>query len=131
MVFTGDLGWLDEKGRLSLIGRADDVIVTGGEKVHPVEVESVLASHPAIADVAVVGVADNVYGAMVEAYVVLDDDATEADLDDVRALARTRLGPRHRPRTYVVVDALPRSESGKLRRRALVDPETGDDPEWL
>lgn len=131
MVFTGDLGWLDEKGRLSLVGRADDVIVTGGEKIHPVEVEQVLATHPAIADIAVVGRPDSVYGATVEAFVVLAPDADEDDLADVRALAQARLGPRHRPRTYEVVDALPHTESGKLRRRALVDPSAADEPEWL
>lgn len=131
MVFTGDLGRLDDKGRLSLIGRADDVIVTAGEKVHPVEVEQVLGSHPALADIAVVGERDNVYGATVHAYVVLEPDADESDLDDVRALARTRLGPRHRPRTYTIVSTLPRTETGKLRRRALVDPEADDEPEWL
>ena len=131
MVFTGDLGRLDDKGRLSLIGRADDVIVTAGEKVHPVEVEQVLGSHPALADIAVVGERDNVYGATVHAYVVLEPDADESDLDDVRALARTRLGPRHRPRTYTIVSTLPRPRPAKARRRALVDPEGDDEPEWL
>lgn len=131
MVFTGDLGWLDDKGRLTLVGRADDVIVTGGEKVHPVEVEHVLASHPAVADVAVVGVADNVYGALVEAYVVLDADARDDDIEDLQALAKSRLGPRHRPRRYHLVDSLPRTESGKIRRRAIIDPTADEEPEWL
>ncbi|MFI0433238.1 MAG: AMP-binding protein [Candidatus Nanopelagicales bacterium] len=136
MVFTGDLGRLDEKGRLSLAGRADDVIVTGGEKVHPVEVESVLLSHPAVADAAVVGVEDNVYGAVVQAYLVLEPDAAPDDYEEAATMAalreytRTRLGPRHRPRDMFVVDTLPRTETGKLRRRALVDPEAADDPEW-
>ena len=136
MVFTGDLGRLDEKGWLSLAGRADDVIVTGGEKVHPVEVESVLLSHPAVADAAVVGVEDNVYGAVVQAYLVLeadaapDDDEEAATMAALREYIRTRLGPRHRPRDLFVVDTLPRTETGKLRRRALVDPEAAEDPEW-
>lgn len=145
MVFTGDLGKMDAQGRLSLVGRADDVIVTGGEKVHPMEVEQVLADHPDVADVAVTGVADNVYGAVVVAHIVLRDDRVlptpgstpppRADADevaaDVAAYAKTKLGPRHRPREIIVVETLPRTESGKLRRRVLADPSAADEPEWL
>lgn len=131
MVFTGDLGRLDDRGRLSLVGRADDVIITGGEKVHPLEVEHVLLGHPAVADVAVSGVPDNVYGAVVVAHVVLDPEADPVTASELAMYARTRLGPRHRPRDFVFVPNLPRTPGGKLRRRALVDPSTDDEPEWL
>ena len=131
MVFTGDLGRLDDRGRLSLVGRADDVIVTGGEKVHPLEVEHVLLGHPSVADVAVSGLPDNVYGAVVVAHVVVDPQADPITESDLAIYARTRLGPRHRPRDIVIVDSLPRTAGGKLRRRVLVDPSADDEPEWL
>ncbi len=130
MVFTGDLGRMDADGRLTLEGRADDVIVTGGEKVHPVEVEQVLLRHPAVKDAAVIGEPDSVYGAVVQAYVVLADGAPLSSVADIKKFTKTRLGPRHRPREIRVADELPRTESGKLRRRALVDPDALDDPEW-
>ncbi len=131
MVFTGDLGRLDDEGRLTLEGRADEVIITGGEKVHPVEVEQVLLRNDWVKDVGVAGRPDSVYGAVVVAYVVLEPGSPTSAADDIKEFARTRLGPRHRPKDVLVVDSLPRTVTGKLRRRALVDPEALDDPEWF
>ena len=123
-------------GSFHFVDRRKNVIRRSGENISAVEVESVLLSHPAVADAAVVGVEDNVYGAVVQAYLVLeadaapDDDEEAATMAALREYIRTRLGPRHRPRDLFVVDTLPRTETGKLRRRALVDPEAAEDPEW-
>ncbi len=96
MVPTGDIGCIDADGRLTIKGRADDVVVTGGENVHPTEVEEVLRLHPGIADVAVTGRPDSVYGSVLVAHVVLSDSG----LSDEELLdwARHHLGPHHRPR---------------------------------
>ena len=117
---TGDTGHLDEDGDLWLDGRVDDMIVTGGENVHPLEVEDVLASHPGVVEVAVIGVADERWGQRVAAVVV--GAATDEELD-AHCLA-SPLARFKRPREYRHVDALPKSASGKILRRMLRD-ETG------
>ena len=116
---TGDTGRLDEEGDLWIQGRVDDMIVSGGENIHPLEVEDVLAGHPGVRDVAVVGAADDRWGERVVAVVV--GTATEAELDAhclSSALARFK-----RPREYRFVDSLPKSPSGKIMRRLLRDQE--------
>lgn len=126
MVFTGDIGRLDDAGRLTIVGRADDVVVTGGENVHPAEVEEVLRQHPNVADVAVTGVPDPVYGAALVAHVVPTDD--EINPDDILDWSRAQLGPNHRPRRIELRDELPRDPSGKLQRRVLAgDLDAADD----
>jgi len=114
---TEDLGRIDARGRLEVLGRRDDVIVTGGEKVMPQEVERVLASCAGIRAVCVFGIADPVWGQLVAAAVVLEDQAL--DLAGLREAIRSRLSPHQRPRRLAILDALPLSESGKLDRRAL------------
>jgi len=116
---TGDTGHLDENGDLWIDGRVDDMIVSGGENVHPLEVEDVLAAHPGVREVAVIGAQDDRLGQRVVAVVVAT--ATEDELDAyclASALARFK-----RPREYRFVDSLPRSPSGKLLRRLLRDHE--------
>ncbi|HEX6725597.1 MAG TPA: AMP-binding protein [Gaiella sp.] len=118
---TGDTGHLDEEGDLWIDGRVDDMIVSGGENVHPLEVEDVLAAHPSVREVAVIGVADERLGQHVTAIVV--GTATEDELDAHcldSPLARFK-----RPREYRFVDSLPKSASGKILRRMLRDG-TGD-----
>jgi O-succinylbenzoic acid--CoA ligase len=110
---TGDLGRL-ERGRLVVIGRKSDTIVTGGENVAPTEVESVLLEHPQVAEAGVVGRPDPEWGEAVTAFVVLRGPA-----GDLRAFCRERLAPYKVPKTIEVVDALPRTASGKLLRREL------------
>ncbi|WP_238335048.1 AMP-binding protein [Kribbella amoyensis] len=116
---TGDLGHLDAAGRLFVDGREDDMIVSGGENVYPAEVEDCLLHHPAVADVAVIGVADEEFGRRLVAYVVLTAEATEDELiDHVRAnLARYKA-----PRQVVVIDQLPRNATGKVVKRDLPEP---------
>jgi acyl-coenzyme A synthetase/AMP-(fatty) acid ligase len=113
------------RGRLTIKGRADDVVVTGGENVHPTEVEEVLRLHPGIADVAVTGRPDSVYGSVLVAHVVLADEA----LSDEQLLdwARHNLGPHHRPREVRRVEELPRNATGKVLRRVLAGEVTIDE----
>lgn len=118
MVPTGDLGCLDEQGRLTIKGRADDVVVTGGENVHPTEVEDVLREHPLLADVAVTGRPDPVYGSVLVAHVVVLPGAVVSD-DEILGWSRSRLGPHHRPREVNRVEDLPRNATGKVLRRVL------------
>lgn len=116
---TGDTGHLDEDGDLWIDGRVDDMIVSGGENVHPLEVEDVLAGHPGVREVAVVGAPDDRLGQRVVA--VLVGTATEEELD-AHCLAST-LARFKRPREYRHVDVLPKSPSGKILRRLLRDQE--------
>ncbi len=118
MVPTGDLGCLDNQGRLTIKGRADDVVVTGGENVHPTEVEEVLREFPLLADVAVTGRPDPVYGSVLVAHVVVIPGAEVSD-EEILAWARERLGPHHRPREVRRVPQLPRNDTGKVLRRVL------------
>ncbi len=118
---TGDLGAFDADGYLSIVGRARDVIRTGGETVAPPEVETVLATHPAVAEVAVVGLPDATWGELVTAVVVAR--AGEAvDLDGLREHCGSRLAPFKHPRRLVVVDALPRTPAtGQVQRTLIVE----------
>ncbi|MDQ4024604.1 MAG: AMP-binding protein [Actinomycetota bacterium] len=114
---TGDLGDWDG-GRLRVLGRADDVIVTGGEKVSPEEVEALLAEHPAVADVAVAGRGDAEWGQRVVAYVV-PEPGTRPTLAELRAHVAAAAAAYKAPKEVVLVDALPRLASGKVARRSL------------
>jgi o-succinylbenzoate---CoA ligase len=116
---TGDLGRLDPGPRLVVLGRRDDLIVTGGVNVHPAEVEAVLAAHPAVAEVGVRGLPDPRWGQRVAAWVVPRDPAAPPTLAELRAFALERLAAAKAPRELLLVPSLPRGPSGKLRRRLL------------
>jgi 2-furoate---CoA ligase len=116
--FTGDTGFVDADGDLFVTGRVDDMIITGGENVSPVEIESCLSLHPAVHEVAVVGLADEKWGSVVTAFVKRKGPVTEAELEQ---FCRTSgLANFKRPRRFIFVDALPKSPVGKLLRRLLV-----------
>lgn len=117
---TGDAGSVDEHGVLSVVGRIGDVINTGGEKVWPAAVEAVLRDAPGIAEVAVAKRADPEWGERVVAFVVPTDTAAPPTLDALRAWVREHLPAYAAPRELVLLDALPRTTSGKVRRVALV-----------
>ena len=119
--FTGDTGYFDEEGDLFVTGRADDMIITGGENVSPVEVESCLSLHHAVAEVAVVGLPDERWGKIVTAFVKRSSAVDEADLD--AHCKSSGLANFRRPRAYVFVDQIPKSPVGKLLRRKLVAGE--------
>jgi O-succinylbenzoic acid--CoA ligase len=116
----GDAGEIDREGRLHVIGRFDDLINSGGEKVWPQEVEAALRPHPKVADVAVGGRLDPEWGQRVVAWVVPVDPGDPPTLEELRAFAARTL-PRHKaPRQLVLAADLPRTASGKVRRGALV-----------
>ncbi|MGA7070254.1 AMP-binding protein [Bradyrhizobium sp.] len=116
--FTGDTGLIDRDGDLFVTGRVDDMIITGGENVSPVEIESCLSLHPAVLEVAIVGLPDEKWGKVVTAFVKRKAQVCEAELDQ---FCRTSgLADFKRPRRFVFVDALPKSPVGKLLRRLLV-----------
>lgn len=119
--FTGDTGYVDAEGDLFVTGRVDDMIITGGENVSPVEIESCLSLHPAVSEVAVVGLPDERWGKIVAAFVKRRAAVAEAELD---AFCRdSGLANFKRPRRIVFVDDIPKSPVGKLLRRKLVAGE--------
>ena len=115
---TGDGGYLDEDGYLFLTDRIKDMIVSGGENVYPVEVEEALSQHPAVAEVAVIGVPDERWGEAVKALVVPRPGAAVA-AEELIAFARERLAGYKLPRSVDFVDELPRTPSGKVLKREL------------
>jgi 2-furoate---CoA ligase len=119
--FTGDTGYLDRDRDLFVTGRVDDMIITGGENVSPVEIESCLSLHPAVSEVAVVGLPDERWGKIVAAFVQRRAQVTEQELDEhCRTSGLTNF---KRPRKFVFVSAIPKSAVGKLLRRQLVAGE--------
>ncbi|MFZ2177313.1 MAG: AMP-binding protein [Rhodococcus sp. (in: high G+C Gram-positive bacteria)] len=124
---TGDAGYLDEQGYLFVTDRVKDMIITGGENVYPVEVESVLAEHPAVAEVAVFGLPDDRWGEAVTAAVRVVDGAetpTETELVDFLA---GRIASYKKPQHIHFVPALPRNASGKILKRSLRQALGGDE----
>ncbi len=110
---TGDVGMIDREGCLHVLGRRDDMIVTGGENVYPSEIEDVLARHAAVREAAVTGVADEDWGQRIAAVVVLSEHVAFAELAD---WCRRELAGYKIPRLWMQMDALPRTASGKLLR---------------
>jgi acyl-CoA synthetase (AMP-forming)/AMP-acid ligase II len=115
---TGDLGHLDAAGRVYVDGRADDMIVSGGENVFPAQVENLLADLPEVREVAVIGVPDDEFGQRLAAYVVLHDGAG-LDADAIREHVRTHRARFCIPRDVVFLPALPRTATGKIVKRHL------------
>jgi 2-furoate---CoA ligase len=126
--FTGDTGYIDGDGDLFVTGRVDDMIITGGENVSPVEIESCLSLHPAVSEVAVVGLDDERWGKIVAAFITRRTAVAEDELDQF--CRSSGLANFKRPRRYVFVSAIPKSPVGKLLRRKLVageyEAETAD-----
>src|SRR5579884_3855096 len=120
---TGDLGAFDDRGRLVIVGRRADTIVSGGENVAPAEVEAVLVEHPEVADAAVFGVADPEWGEAVVASVVLASDGRAVGAEELRAFCRGRLAGFKVPKEIRFVETLPRTASGKLLRRELISTD--------
>jgi O-succinylbenzoic acid--CoA ligase len=118
---TGDLAAFDAAGRLQILGRKADTIISGGENVAPAEVEAVLAAHPAVADAAVVGRADEEWGERVVALVVVRESVGDraALADELRAHCAVSLAAFKVPKQFELVDSVPRGPTGKLLRRSL------------
>jgi acyl-CoA synthetase (AMP-forming)/AMP-acid ligase II/uncharacterized membrane protein len=121
LLSTGDIGHIDDAGRLFVDGREDDMIVSGGENIFPSEVENALALHPGVAEVAVVGVEDERFGQRLKAYVVAADDAAASE-EELKQMVRARLAPFKVPREIEFVSELPHTESGKLTKVGLDGP---------
>jgi acyl-CoA synthetase (AMP-forming)/AMP-acid ligase II len=117
---TGDLGWLDDDGYLYLAGRKGDMIIRGGENVYPLEVENVLADHPQVAGVAVIGVPDQRLGEAVQAYIVPTAADTPPDFGELRGFARRALAGFKVPELWELTASLPHNANGKLMRSELV-----------
>jgi long-chain acyl-CoA synthetase len=119
MFSVGDMGYLDEDGFLFLTDRKSHMIISGGANVYPAEVENVLFAHPAVADVAVIGVPDDEYGEQVKAIVQRRSDVTE---DELVEFCRERLSHYKCPKSVDFVETLPRDPNGKIRKRELRAP---------
>ncbi len=119
---SGDVGYLDDAGRLFVVGRDDEMIVSGGENVYPIEVEKTLAAHPDVAEAAVIGVDDEQYGQRLAAFVVLSPGASldkEATPEALKQHVRENLANYKVPREIAVLDELPRGSTGKIQRNEL------------
>ncbi len=119
---SGDIGRLDEAGRLYVVGRDDEMIVSGGENIYPIEVEKTLTAHADVAEATVLGVDDEQYGQRLVAFVVLEGgaDGTVATPDALKQHVRDNLANYKVPREIVVLDELPRSSTGKIVRKELL-----------
>ena len=129
-LYIGDLATWDEDEYVTIVGRKDDMIISGGENIHPTQVEAVLAEHPAIADAAVVGLPDERWGELVVAYVVAGDDTLDATACEAHCNGHPMLAAYKRPRAYRFVPELPMTATGKklhyqLREQAKQDAAQG------
>ncbi len=115
---TGDMGWMDEEGYIYLAGRADDMIIRGGENISPEEVEDVLYSHPKVEEATVIGVPSPEWGQEPRAVVVLKKGEVTTP-EEIIEYCRSRLAGFKRPRSVVFIDALPRNPMGKVLRKKL------------
>ena len=119
MTSTGDMGYLDKAGRLYIVGREDDMIVSGGENVYPRALENALAGHPDIAENAVVGVADEQFGTRLAAFVVLRPD-TDVDAPALREYLKGKVSRFEQPRDINIVDQHPAQSRGQGRAPGTV-----------
>jgi acyl-CoA synthetase (AMP-forming)/AMP-acid ligase II len=118
MTSTGDMGYLDNAGRLFIVGREDDMIISGGENVYPRAVENALAEHPDIADNAVIGVPDERFGHRLAAFVVLQPGSS-IDAPALRDYLTDKVSRFEQPRDIHIVDSIPRNPAGKVVRKEL------------
>ncbi|MDT5196291.1 MAG: hypothetical protein QOH20_3045, partial [Mycobacterium sp.] len=115
---SGDVGYVDSSGRLFVVGRDDEMIVSGGENVYPIEVEKTLAAHPEVTEAFVLGAHDETYGQRLVAFVVLEAGAA-ATPDVLKDHVRQNLANYKVPRDVTVLAELPRGSTGKILRRDL------------
>jgi acyl-CoA synthetase (AMP-forming)/AMP-acid ligase II len=122
LMATGDVGRIDEAGRLFVEGRDDEMIVSGGENVFPREVEDLLSRHPAVGDVAAIGVDDDKFGQRLKAFVVLAG-SKKASEDELKKHVKSNLANYKVPREIEFLDELPRNATGKVLKRELEEKE--------
>lgn len=121
--FTGDLGVVDEDGDLFVVGRVDDMIISGGENIHPLEVEDCLVQHDKVLEATVVGEQDDRWGQIVSAFIVPNDNTLTALEMDEFCKNHPKLSDFKRPRKYTFIKAIPKSPVGKILRRKLREGE--------
>jgi long-chain acyl-CoA synthetase len=121
---SGDLGYVDEDGNLYVVDRKQDLIITGGANIYPVEVEQVLYTHPSVALAAVVGVPDEVKGELAKAYIVLKKSASATE-KEIAEYVGSRIAKYKAPRIVEFVDSLPQGPTGKILKRELRDRLSG------
>jgi fatty-acyl-CoA synthase len=119
----GDLGYLDEDGHLFIEGRADDMVVVGGENVYPIEIEELIESMDGVDEAAVLGVKDDEYGEVLAAFVV-----GSASRDQVQSACKKDLASYKVPKRVEILDELPRTSTGKVLKRELIEKLEGADP---
>jgi acyl-CoA synthetase (AMP-forming)/AMP-acid ligase II len=117
-LLTGDLGTVDEDGYVYIVGRKDDLIISGGFNIQPREVEEAVLKHPGVAEVAVLGVPDERWGEVVKAVCVLKPGA-RASAEEIAAVCREHVAGYKTPRIVEFVEALPKNEAGKVERKTL------------
>jgi acyl-CoA synthetase (AMP-forming)/AMP-acid ligase II len=117
-VHSGDAGYMDEDGYVYIHDRIKDMVVSGGENIYPAEVESAMYGHPAVADVAVIGVPDDKWGEAVKAIVVMEP-GQQCSAEELIAYAKERIATYKAPKSVDFVDALPRNPSGKILKKDL------------
>jgi acyl-CoA synthetase (AMP-forming)/AMP-acid ligase II len=121
LVDTGDLGYFDQSGRLFVVGRADDMLVVGGENVYPAEIEKALIDSPHVADAAVVGEPDQHFGQVPVAYVVRADGAANVSAEELQSWLRGQIAYSKIPREIIFMGRLPRNPTGKVLKNELAD----------
>jgi acyl-CoA synthetase (AMP-forming)/AMP-acid ligase II len=117
-VYTGDMGYYDEKGYIFIVDRRKDMIVSGGENIYPREIEEVLYGHPAVSEVAVIGIPDSYWVERVHAVVTLKQGASVTG-DELINFCKQRLARYKAPKSVEFVDALPKNPSGKILKKEL------------
>jgi fatty-acyl-CoA synthase len=125
LLSSGDVGHIDEDGRLFIDGRDDEMIVSGGENVFPREIEDLLADHDAVADAAAIGVEDEDFGQRLRAFVV-KQKGKEISEEDLKGYVKENLARYKVPREIVFVDELPRNATGKVLKRELAERQLAD-----
>ncbi len=119
-LYTGDIGMMDEDGFLYILDRKKDMIISGGENIYPAEIEDLLLGHPAIADAAVIGFADEKWGESIQAVIVTKSDENLTDKELIE-WCRGRIGRFKIPKKVVFTDQIPRTPTGKILKRVLRD----------
>jgi fatty-acyl-CoA synthase len=116
---TGDLAAMDERGYCRIVGRCKDMIIRGGENLFPAEIEEILYRHPAVAEVAVVGLPDDHWGEIVGAFIRGHDAATPPTVSELRSHMRAHISPQKTPTKWYAVDCYPLTGSGKIQKFAI------------
>ena len=116
---TGDIGAIDAQGSLTIVGRKSDMIISGGENIWPSPIEDILSQHPSVRAVGVCGVDDPLWGQRVVALIEVVPGTRLPSLEEIKSLTREELPPWYAPKEIVIVDELPRTSIGKIRRGAL------------